>query len=154
MKKDKEYIRFRFDNKKIPASLFNGRIGRSQFIFSFTCFSIISFILGQLVDALANFGQLQINHFEHIYGPSSSAWIPFMVIEICVLLLVIIVATGFILIFISVFSRRFHDIGKSGYWGIIGIIPYLNLILVLFLLFKKGTNGINKFGEAPSTFFI
>lgn len=44
---------------------------------------------------------------------------------------------------------RLHDLNKSGWWIIIGYIPYVNIIVGLYLLFVKGTNGTNKYGEDP-----
>lgn len=44
--------------------------------------------------------------------------------------------------------RRIHDINLSGWWLLLGLIPYVGNILVwLVLLFWPGTKGENKFGE-------
>jgi uncharacterized membrane protein YhaH (DUF805 family) len=86
-----------------------------------------------------------------------------------------IVFTFVILILIANIAltvRRFHDINKSGWWGLVQIIPflyealekmnipieglYLNIIILIILIiflciigFKKGTRGPNRFGEEP-----
>jgi len=68
-------------------------------------------------------------------------------------------STGFILISAIVFifyliqcSKRYHDLNL---WGINGyvwfILPIANIFYFIQLYFKKGTLGINKYGE-PSTF--
>ena len=39
-------------------------------------------------------------------------------------------------------AKRFHDIGKSGWWQ---IVPFF----VLWMLFKDGDVGFNEYGEDP-----
>ena len=50
---------------------------------------------------------------------------------------------------LSVAVRRFHDFNASGLWAIFLLIPIVNLILILFLLFPGGDAGANRFGEPP-----
>lgn len=54
---------------------------------------------------------------------------------------------GIKLVLISI--QRFHDIEKSGknVWWL--CLPIINIYFVIVLLFKKGTNEPNKFGENP-----
>ncbi|WP_078120424.1 DUF805 domain-containing protein [Thiosocius teredinicola] len=47
--------------------------------------------------------------------------------------------------------RRLHDFNASGWWAIAMVIPFANLILALFLLFKGGDEGTNRFGPARVT---
>ena len=47
--------------------------------------------------------------------------------------------------------RRLHDINKSGWHILIGIIPILGWIYMIVILCKKGTYGSNRFGEQPVT---
>ncbi len=46
-------------------------------------------------------------------------------------------------------AKRFHDINISGKYWFGTFIPVYNLYLGLKLLFKKGTQGTNRFGEDP-----
>lgn len=46
---------------------------------------------------------------------------------------------------ICLFIRRLHDVGKSGNYWFLGLIPILNLY-VLYLLIKRGDPKINKYG--------
>ncbi len=64
-----------------------------------------------------------------------------------------IFSIGFIIIaiislyFAFVFAiRRLHDINLSGWLSILLIIPLINLILFLVLVFTPGTKGVNRFG--------
>jgi uncharacterized membrane protein YhaH (DUF805 family) len=59
-----------------------------------------------------------------------------------------IFALGTLIPFIAVTARRFHDIGRTGWWmliplTIIGIIPYL------YWMCQAGDKGTNKYGDIP-----
>lgn len=45
-------------------------------------------------------------------------------------------------------ARRLHDIDRSGWWLLLGIVPIVGLILYFFW-FKDGTPGANRFGADP-----
>ena len=45
--------------------------------------------------------------------------------------------------------RRTHDIGKSGWWMFLIVVPLVNIIWGLVLIFKKGDNGMNEYGIDP-----
>ena len=45
--------------------------------------------------------------------------------------------------------RRMHDIGKSGAWIFISLIPVVGWILVLVWLCKDSEPGSNAFGPSP-----
>jgi len=46
--------------------------------------------------------------------------------------------------------RRFHDIGKSGWWVLIFLIPIVGFIALLYFFTKKGQPGSNQFGPTPA----
>lgn len=50
---------------------------------------------------------------------------------------------------LAVIVRRFHDVGKSGWFFFIGLIPIIGTFWVLFVLIRKGQVGANKWGENP-----
>lgn len=45
--------------------------------------------------------------------------------------------------------RRLHDLDKSGWWMLLLCVPLVNLFFALYLLFFKGTEGPNEYGEDP-----
>lgn len=45
--------------------------------------------------------------------------------------------------------KRWHDLDKSGWFVLLGFVPVVNLICMVFLLFIKGTDGTNQFGPDP-----
>lgn len=45
--------------------------------------------------------------------------------------------------------QRLHDFNASGWWSIINVVPFANLVLYLVLLIMPGTQGSNRFGPPP-----
>jgi uncharacterized membrane protein YhaH (DUF805 family) len=45
--------------------------------------------------------------------------------------------------------KRLHDMEKSGWMMLLALVPLANIYLGIILLFKKGTDGPNKYGEDP-----
>ena len=55
----------------------------------------------------------------------------------------------FIVPTISVTARRLHDIGRSGWWLLIGLIPLIGGLILLYWAVKPGDDGDNRFGANP-----
>jgi uncharacterized membrane protein YhaH (DUF805 family) len=56
---------------------------------------------------------------------------------------------------VSVAIRRWHDLGQSGFFALLGLIPFVGFIILFVYLLVPGTKGSNKFGEpdaSPSSF--
>jgi uncharacterized membrane protein YhaH (DUF805 family) len=45
--------------------------------------------------------------------------------------------------------RRLHDTDRSGWWLLIGLLPYIGGIILLILYCLDGSPGENQFGERP-----
>lgn len=50
---------------------------------------------------------------------------------------------------LSVFIRRLHDGGFSGWWFFIGFVPFVGPLVQLILILWEGTDGPNKYGVDP-----
>ena len=50
---------------------------------------------------------------------------------------------------IAVTVRRLHDIDKSGWWYLIGLVPCIGSIVLLVFTCLAGTPGDNKYGPDP-----
>ena len=50
---------------------------------------------------------------------------------------------------IAVAVRRLHDIGKSGWWMFISLVPIIGGIWLLVLLATEGKSGQNEYGADP-----
>ncbi len=59
----------------------------------------------------------------------------------------IIIVSNLYLVTISV--KRLHDIGRKGFLAALSFVPYVNEILMLFLMFKKGDVSDNLYGAVP-----
>lgn len=48
--------------------------------------------------------------------------------------------------------RRLHDIGKSGWWLLLLIVPLANILLLLYMYFTRGDEGVNAYGLPPEPY--
>ncbi|WP_307979018.1 DUF805 domain-containing protein [uncultured Phascolarctobacterium sp.] len=50
---------------------------------------------------------------------------------------------------IMMLARRLHDLDKSGWWMLLLFVPLVNILFYIYILFFKGTEGPNQYGEDP-----
>lgn len=50
---------------------------------------------------------------------------------------------------IAVSIRRLHDTGRSGWWLLIGAIPIIGILMLIYWYAQDGEPQINTFGAAP-----
>ena len=50
---------------------------------------------------------------------------------------------------LAVGARRLHDSGKSGWWLLIGLIPFIGTIILLIFFCLDSEEGENRFGANP-----
>lgn len=113
---------------------FSGRSRRKEYWMYTLGLVIVSFIFGILIGVVGGFSPAG-------GGPSSIAWILIGLMSIAVL--AIIVPS------IAVQVRRFHDQDKSGWFVLLGLIPYVGGLIVLVFMCLPGTAGANRFGPDP-----
>jgi heme/copper-type cytochrome/quinol oxidase subunit 2 len=46
-------------------------------------------------------------------------------------------------------KRRLNDLNRSGWWFLLLIVPIVNLLMAIYLVFFPGSDGSNNFGPAP-----
>lgn len=46
-------------------------------------------------------------------------------------------------------SRRLHDTGKSGWFQLIGLIPFIGALIVIYLMAQPGEPAANQYGPPP-----
>lgn len=51
---------------------------------------------------------------------------------------------------IAVGVRRLHDAGYSGWFVLLGLIPFLGAIIMIIFAVQKSQSGSNKYGPEPS----
>lgn len=54
-----------------------------------------------------------------------------------------------ILISVMYAKRRLNDLNRSGWWFLLFIVPVVNLLLAIYLIFFPGTDGQNDYGPVP-----
>lgn len=50
---------------------------------------------------------------------------------------------------IAVSVRRLHDIGKSGWWVLLHLIPLIGTLVMLYFYVQPTETGDNEYGPAP-----
>lgn len=50
---------------------------------------------------------------------------------------------------LTVSVRRLHDIGKSGWWYLLILVPIVGCIVLLYWFAQDGTVGSNQYGTSP-----
>jgi uncharacterized membrane protein YhaH (DUF805 family) len=51
---------------------------------------------------------------------------------------------------IAVSVRRLHDIGKSGWWVLLHLIPIIGFLVMLYFYVQPTEPGENEYGPAPT----
>lgn len=105
---------------------FSGRARRKEY-WMFFLFNIIFAIFAMIIDnALGwTFGQIP-------YGP------------VYIIYALVVLIPG-----LAVAIRRLHDIGKSGWMILVGLIPLIGSIWLLILFVKDSDEGENEYGANP-----
>ncbi len=49
----------------------------------------------------------------------------------------------------ATYVKRLHDLGKSGWYALVVLIPFFNLLFILYIGFAPGNIVTNKYGEEP-----
>ncbi len=105
---------------------FNGRARRSEYWW-FILANIIIAVIAMVIDNVAGitFGKIP-------YGP-----------------VYVLYALAVFLPGLAVSVRRLHDVGKSGWFYFIILIPLVGAIWLLVLFFTEGNQGENQYGPDP-----
>lgn len=117
--------------------MFERRIGRLGFILG-QIYMMLWFIIPVLAYAL-------INYSASTSGNSN----PAASMPLANAAVFLIGAVGVILtlpVTISLYVRRLHDIGQSGWLTLLTFVPIVSLGLYLYLLFAPGNDGVNQYG--------
>ena len=54
---------------------------------------------------------------------------------------------------LGVAIRRLHDIGRTGWWILIGFVPLIGLIVLIIFFVKDSQPGENQYGPNPKAAF-
>jgi uncharacterized membrane protein YhaH (DUF805 family) len=112
---------------------FSGRASRSE-LWWWILAVFILLIITRIIDGAVIAPTLGFSSFEPNAGQPLS----------------LLVSLAFLLPNIAVGARRFHDIGKSGWWILIGLVPLVGT-LVLIYFFVQPSDDANEYGP-PNPF--
>lgn len=122
---------------------FEGRNSRKSFWLSFLVLLIVSWILQFIVFAI--FGGSMMMSMDPNASPEaqmeamSGMWLPLTI----VILLTLWPS-------LAIYTKRWHDRNKSGWWSLIMFVPIIGgLWMLIELGFLRGTEGPNRFGPDP-----
>ena len=48
--------------------------------------------------------------------------------------------------------RRLHDLDRSGWFILLALVPFVNILFAIYIWFFKGTDGYNRYGADPLTY--
>ena len=105
---------------------FNGRARRSEYWY-FALMNLIILVIATVLDSVLGF-----NFAPLPYG-----------------YLYVLVALATFIPGLAVAVRRLHDVGKSGWFYFIVLIPIVGAIWLLVLFFTEGNKGENQYGSDP-----
>lgn len=64
-------------------------------------------------------------------------------------ILPLIVVLAYLIPSLAVVVRRLHDVGRSGWWILIALIPLIGPLIVLYWMVIGGEDSENRFGANP-----
>ncbi len=139
------------DTIKKRYAQFTGRASRSEFWYFILFSMIISIILGILDGVLGTGYTYNVNAVALETATVTAASVT---TEQTIGYMSSLYSLAIMIPTLAVSMRRLHDIGKSGWWLLIGIIPIVNFIGIFVLIYfyaKDSQLGENAYGENPKS---
>ena len=109
-------------------AVFSGRAGRKEY----WNFVLVNFLIG-----------IVLNIIESLVGIAPE--LNFSVLSLIYSLAVLLPSLG-------VSIRRLHDIGRSGWWLFIGLIPLAGAIIIIIFTATGSQEGTNQYGPSPESY--
>ncbi len=126
------FKRYFLDTLKYRYAQFHGRASRSEFWYFMLFYLLIDIVL-VFIDLLIVDPMLGITPDQAGQGG----------------VLEIIFALAMLIPSIALAVRRLHDIGKSGWWYLIGFIPLVGALVLLYFFVLDSQPGTNQYGPNP-----
>lgn len=108
---------------------FSGRASRSEFWW-FVAFLLLLFITLSIVDGAIVAPMLGAEPFDENAGQplqmlaALAVFVPTLALDV----------------------RRLHDIDRSGWWYLVGFVPFVGTLILLYWFVQPSTEGSNQFG--------
>lgn len=113
---------------------FSGRSRRKEY----WMFVLFTLLLSIAIGVLAGIGAA-VGASED--GPGVGFWLA--------IVLAVLVSLALLVPSIAVQVRRFHDQGRSGWFWLLNLIPYVGGLVVLVFMCLEGEQGDNAYGPDP-----
>ena len=128
-----------YDETYSPSIIsFQGRIGRMRYLAYSIGVSLVMMIVMMVVMPLLGASMMMVGGG----GPEGLSIVSMLFIGVFYVLTIV-----FSVMFAK---RRLNDLNRSGWWFLLFLIPIVNLLLAIYLIFFPGTQGNNNFGPAPT----
>jgi uncharacterized membrane protein YhaH (DUF805 family) len=89
----------------------------------------------------------RIDHINYMYYAIGSIVVGLILMYIPIIGLIISLALG--VVGLGASARRFHDINMTGWAALLILIPFVNILTVVYLCWKLGDVAPNAFGPVP-----
>ena len=129
-----QFNRYFLDTIKNKYAKFDGRATRSEYWYFILFYFIVSFIV-ILLDIFVVNPMLGATPEQAQQGG----------------LLQIILALALLIPSIAVGVRRLHDIGKSGWWILVGLVPIIGALVLIYFYVLDSQVGENQYGPNPKS---
>ncbi|WP_417590996.1 DUF805 domain-containing protein [Parasphingorhabdus sp.] len=128
---------------------FNGRSRRKEYwmfallntIIYVVLYSIMLVFMGPSITEAAMQAQVGMEPVEPSAGMMASVGIVGMIL--------IVYALAVFIPSLAVTVRRFHDQDKSGWFVLLGLVPFVGGLILLVFMCLEGTRGDNRYGPDP-----
>lgn len=116
---------------------FKGRIGRLDYFIYSILSSLFFGLLAVFIMIPFGIGLAMNGASIEEIATSCLASVIFMPIQIVI---------GYTTLALS--AKRFHDLGLSGWFSVLSLVPIASFVVLIILLFCKGQNSDNKYGKS------
>ncbi len=128
-----------YDDTYSPSIIsFQGRIGRMRYLAYSIGISLVMMIAMMVIMPLLGASMMMAGGS----GPESMSIVSLLFIGIFYVVTIV-----FSVMFAK---RRLNDLNRSGWWFLLFLVPVVNLLMAIYLIFFPGTQGSNNFGPAPA----
>ncbi|MFH2062605.1 MAG: DUF805 domain-containing protein [bacterium] len=110
-------------------AVFSGRANRAEFWW-FALGNFIVFVVLSIVQSV-------------VFGSNSELFMDMGILPMLYWLAVVVPS-------FAVTVRRLHDTDRSGWWLLIGLVPFVGGIVLLVFYLLGGTPGANRYGLSPA----
>ncbi len=106
---------------------FDGRSRRKEY-WAFFLLMLAAYVVAGILDGILGMGAM----IGGLYGPLS-----------------LLAALFFVIPSFAVGIRRLHDTDRSGWWILIGFVPLIGALVLIYFFILEGTRGSNQYGADP-----